>query len=266
MANSVYKSKNLSTEQLQFLKQLDEEEILYFNMSEIEEELDVKYNNLNEVLENLVDKDVLNRLEKGKYCRSTFTEPEVLASFISNGGVISFWSALHKHNLTDRFPNKLFVKTNYRKRNTSLFGTSVQFVYTKPEKQVGATLTGYGQNAYFISDVEATMMDCFDQPRYAGDWQDLLQAFNKAQLDPQKLITYAKFYGNQSLIKRLGYLAELFNKSLLQEFIDFALTQTGKRYVLFEPGGEEKGSFIARWKLRLNKDEKTILNAIQTPY
>ena len=266
MADSVYKSKNLSNEQLQFLKKLEEEEILYFNMVDIESELGVSYSNLNEILENLTDKEVLFRLEKGKYCRSNFTGPEALAGFISNGGVISFWSALHKHNLTDRFPNKLFVKTHYRKRNTKILGTTVQFVYTKPEKQVGAMQMGYGQNSYQLTDTEATILDCFDQPRYAGDWPDLLKAFKLAELNAQKMIEYSRSYGNKSVIKRLGYLAELLNKSSLQNFIDFALTQTGKRYVLFEPGGEEKGPFVSRWKLRLNNEEKVILNAIQTPY
>lgn len=266
MADSVYKSKNLTKEQLQFLKQLEEEEILYFKMSEIESELGVSYTNLNEILENLADKEVLFRLERGKYCRSNFTGQEALAGFISNGGVISFWSALHKHNLTDRFPNKLFVKTRFRKRNTVLFGSTVQFVYTKPEKQVGAIQMGYGQDSYLLTDTEATILDCFDQPRYAGDWPDLLQAFNRAELDAQKMIEYSQCYANQSLIKRLGYLAELLNKSSLQDFIDFAQTQTGKRYVLFEPGGEEKGQFVPRWKLRLNNDEKAILSATQTSY
>jgi len=266
MADSVYKSKNLTNEQLQFLKKLEDEEILYFKMADIEAELGVSYNNLNEILENLTDKEVLLRLEKGKYCRSNFNGQEALAGFISNGGVISFWSALHKHKLTDRFPNKLFVKTRFRKRNTTILGTTVQFVYAKPEKQVGVIQMGYGQNSYLLTDTEATIIDCFDQPRYAGDWPDLLQAFNRAELDAQKLIEYSQLYANQSVIKRLGYLAELLNKTSLQNFIDFALTQTGKRYVLFEPGGEEKGKFLSRWKLRLNNDEKTILNAIQTAY
>ncbi|HKK59050.1 MAG TPA: hypothetical protein VJ937_06205 [Salinivirga sp.] len=266
MADSVYKSRNLTRDQLHFLKRIEEEEILYFQLSEIEEELNESYANLNEILENLVEKGVLIRLEKGKYCKANFNEPNVLASFISHGGIIAYWSALHIHNLTDRFPNTIFIKTDYRKRNTSVLGSTIQFVYTKPEKRIGTIQMGYGQNSYVITDKEATLIDCFDQPRYAGDWPDLLRALHQADINSEKMIEYTKIYQNQSLIKRIGYLAELFNKKKLQEFIDFALTQTGKRYILLEPGGPDNGAFDARWKIRLNIDDESIKSIIEAEY
>lgn len=266
MADSVYKSKNLTGEQLHFLKRIEEEEILYFQLTEIEKELDESYTNLNEILENLVEKGILIRLERGKYCKANFGDLNVLASFISNGGTIAYWSALHFHNLTDRFPNTTFVKTNYRKRNTTILGSTIQFVYTKREKRIGAIQMGYGQNSYAITNMEATLVDCFDQPRYAGDWADLLRAFYLADVSSEKMIEYTKAYQNQSLIKRMGYLAELFNKKKLMDFVDYAKTQTGKRYILLEPGGLDKGIFVKRWKIRLNIDEKAIRQIIESGY
>ncbi len=266
MADSVYKSKNLTGEQLYFLKRIEEEEVLYFQINEIEEELGESYTNLNEILENLVEKEMLFRLEKGKYCKANYSDIHVLASFISNGGAIAYWNALHIYNLTDRFPNKVFVKTNYRKRNTTIFGSSIQFVYTKPEKRIGTIQMGYGQDSYTLTDMEATLIDCFDQPRYAGDWPDLLRAFYQADLNSEKMIEYTKAYQNQSLIKRMGYLAELFNKKKLMNFVDFAKTQTGERYILLEPGSSDKGAFIKTWKIRLNISEKSIGQIIESSY
>lgn len=267
MGDSVYLSKNLTPEQLRFMKLLDEQELLYFRMHEIEQQLGTTFNNLNEVLENLVQKQLLRRLEKGKYCRFDFTDTHVLASFVSQGGVLAYWSALHLHGLTERFPNKEFIKTSQRKRATKLFGTPVQFVTVKPYKlQEGNMKQGYGDKAYPMTNVEMTFIDCFDQPRYAGDWPDLLQAFHQASLDPQKLIRYAQAYQNIALIKRMGYLVELFQKKDLQDFISFAQKQVNQKYMLFEPGGPNEGKFNNRWKLRMNMSESTILDIANSPY
>ena len=125
---------------------------------------------------------------------------------------------------------------------------------------------GYGDKAYPMTNVEMTFIDCFDQPYYAGDWPDLLQAFHQASLDPQKLIRYAQTYQNIALIKRMGYLVELFQKKDLQDFISFAQKQVNQKYMLFEPGGPNEGNFNNRWKLRMNMSESSILDIANSPY
>lgn len=266
MATSAYISQNLTEHQLRFIQLLDEHEILYFSLQNIEEQLSVSFKNLNEILENLVHKNLLVRLERGKFSRPNFQDVHVLATFISGGGVVAYWSALHLHGLTERFPNKVFVKTTRRKRNTQVAGTGVQFVTVNQGKMQGIARNGYGDNSYPLTNMECTLLDCFDQPRYAGDWPDLLKAFAQAKLNAGKLITYAKHYNNMALNKRLGFLAELLQKEELAEFIAFAKSNTGKKYSLFEPGGTEKGEFRSDWMLRLNNSEKDILEMIQNTY
>lgn len=114
--------------------------------------------------------------------------------------------------------------------------------------------------------MECTLLDCFDQLRYAGVWPDLLKAFVNAKLNADKLIAYVKQYNNKSLIKRLGFLAELLQKEELADFISFAKSNPGKKYSLFEPGGAEKGEFGIDWMLRLNNSERDILEMIQNTY
>lgn len=266
MADSVYKSTNLTKKQLQFMKLLEEYEISYFLMQDIEKRINHNFTNLNEVLENLVDKKIINRIERGKYAKEQYTNPYVLGSFISNGGVVGYWSALHFHGLTERFPNKLFVKTTTRKRNANLFGTTVQFVSVLPRKNIGITQNGYGDNAYPITDIEMTLIDCFDQPRYAGDFENLIKAFAKATLISEKLITYTKAYSNIALTKRLGYLASLFHPIKLNSFIIYAKKQVNAKYSLMDAGGFEKGEFNAVWKLRLNVPEESLIKMTEDHY
>lgn len=267
MVKSTYISANLTDDQRALLQALDDHEVLYFSLSDIEQRIDTALSDKNELVENLYQKGFLTRVERGVYVRPQFTDIHVLASFISHGGAVAYWSALHLHGLTERFPNKEFIKTTRRKRPTKLFGTPIKFVTVKSCKlQAGNIRQGYGDRAYSLTDVEMTLVDCFDQPRYAGDWPDLLKAFHQAKLDAEQLIRYAQTYQNLALIKRMGFLAELLQKDGLEEFITFAQKQVNQKYTLFEPGGPNEGRFNSRWKLRMNMTESAILDLVNSPY
>ncbi|WP_191859877.1 type IV toxin-antitoxin system AbiEi family antitoxin domain-containing protein [Hanstruepera ponticola] len=266
MADSVYISKNLDANQLQFMKLLEAHELLYFNMQAIEEQLNQKFENLNEILENLVDKELLVRIERGVYALSNYTNINVLATFIAKNSAIAYWSALHYHGLTERFPNTVFVKTTQRKRSTEILGTSIKFVTVKEYKNKGTIQEGYGDNSFAITDIEMTLIDCFDQTRYAGDFADLIKAFATANLTNNKLIEYTKAYNNIAVIKRLGFLAEVFHGNRLNSFINYAKTQVNKKYSLIDAGGLQQGEFVSDWKLRMNVDYNDLLQMAQNDY
>jgi predicted transcriptional regulator of viral defense system len=266
MADSVYISKNLDGNQLQFMKLLEANEILYFNMQTIEQQLQQKFVNLNEVLENLVDKELLTRIERGKFVVSNYHNINVLATFISQNSTIGYWSALHYHGLTERFPNTIFVKTTQRKRDTHILGTFIKYVTVREDKNLGIVQEGYGDNSFAVTDVEMTLVDCFDQPRYAGDFADLIKAYASAKITNNKLIEYTRAYNNLALTKRMGYLAELFHPERLKRFINYGKSQVNERYSLIDAGGLQEGEFVSDWKLRLNVSEKNLLQMAQTHY
>lgn len=266
MADSVYISKNLDENQLQFMKLLEAYEILYFNMQTIENSIKQTFENLNEILENLVNKELLIRVERGKYALNNYNNINVLATFISPNSTIAYWSALHHYGLTERFPNTLFVKTTQRKRDSEILGTKVKFVTVKDSKNIGVVQEGYGDNTFNITDIEMTLIDCFDQPRYAGDFADLIKAFATANLTNNKLIAYTKAYNNIALTKRLGFMAALFHTNKLKSFINYAGTQVNKKYSLMDAGGLQEGAFVNEWKLRLNVSKENLIEMAQTEY
>lgn len=266
MADSVYISKNLDGNQLQFMKLLEANEILYFNMDSIENQLQYSFENLNEVLENLVHKELLVRIERGKFAVNNYHNINVLATFVSPNSAVAYWSALYYHGLTERFPNMVFVKTIHRKRDTHILGTSIKFVTVKSDKFLGLRREGYGDDNFNITDIEMTLVDCFDQPRYAGDFVDLIKAFASAKLTNSKLIEYTKAYNNIAITKRMGYLAELFHSDKFQSFIKYAKSQVNKRYCLIDAGGLQEGEFIRDWKLRLNVSKENLMQMAQSEY
>jgi predicted transcriptional regulator of viral defense system len=266
MAKSTYISKALTQEHIDFLRKLNDHEILYFSLNDIQDTLGELYPNLNEIVENLNNKKILKRIERSKYALSNYNDPYVLSNFIAPGSIVAYWSALHLHGLTERFPNKIFVKIPNRKRAADIFGTKIQFVSVANYKMTGRVVKGYGDQRFTLSDVESTIVDCFDQPRYAGDWPDLLRAFNIASMRSNKLISYSQSYANAAIIKRMGYLAELCHKKELKSFIDFALKYPLNKYSLFEPGGNDQGKHNLRWRIRQNMSEENILSCLNEDY
>lgn len=258
MANSVYISENLSTSQLDFIKFLDNQEIDIFTISEIRNMQGLNVKNLNEILENLVHKGLLSRIEKGKFCRHNFRDELVIGNYLVRDGAIAYWSALNKHGLTDQFPNTVFMQSPGLKANKTVFGVKYKFVKVKEEKIAGIQSMGYGNRRFQITNIEKTLIDCFDQPRYSGGYSELLKAFAFAKLSAGKMTEYCKVIGNIAAIKRMGFLTEFLGKQDMKSFVSYAREQVNRRYSPFDPSGTDKGEFIVEWKLRLNISKEKI--------
>ncbi|WP_257670924.1 type IV toxin-antitoxin system AbiEi family antitoxin domain-containing protein [Parapedobacter tibetensis] len=266
MADSVYISENLTKPQLEFLKLLDDQEIQIFKFSEIEQLLDQKFDNLSEILENLVDKSLLTRIEKGKFCRQTFRDEYVIGTFIVENSAVAYWSALNLHGLTEQFSNTVFIQTTHKKNDKAILGTSYKFVKIAPYKKAGIIYNGYGNLQYPITDVEKTIVDCFDLPQHSGGYAELIRAVGQAKMQPDKIVAYCQAVKNIAVTKRIGFLVELFNITGLEPFIDFAKKQVNNKYNLFDPQGLDEGEFVSEWRLRLNISREELLDISTKQY
>ena len=266
MADSVYISSNLTSIQLEFMKLLDEYEIDIFRIDEIEGKLGQSFGNINEILENLVHKGILSRIERGKFCKANFRDEKVMGTFLVNNGAIAYWSALNLHGLTEQFPNTVFVQSTSKKKDKTVFGVSYQFIQISTSKRQGIIKEGYGDHSYYVTDIEKTIVDCFDLPQYSGGYAELIHAFATAKLTGSKMINYCRAVSNIAATKRMGYLAELFEKKGLKSFISFARDQVKDSYNPFDPQGPDSGSFDAGWRLRVNISKEELLNIANKQY
>ncbi len=266
MADSVYISANLSKQQLDFIHRLEENEIEIFHFGDIEKQLSKKFENLNEILENLVQKKILSRIERGKFCRNNFRDENVIGTFVVQDSAVAYWSALNLHGLTEQFANTVFIQTTHKKSDKTILGTRYKFVKIAPWKRTGITWNGYGSTRYPITDVEKTIADCFDLPQYSGGYAELVRALSITELNSHKMIQYCKAIDNIAVTKRIGFLAELFEKNSLQEFIDFAKEHRNEKYNIIDPQGNDIGEFVVSWKLRLNISRDELLNIANKQY
>lgn len=256
----IYQSRNISEIQQRFIKLLDDYEIQIFNLAEIESLINEKFPNLNSILQNLAAKGFLTRIERGKYCRSNFRNENVIGCYLAKDGAVAYWSALNRHGLTPRFPNSIFIQTAYNKIEKNVFGTSYTFIQVPHGKMTGVITEGYGNNAFRITDIEKTIIDCFDLPVYSGGLEELLPAFANTNLSGEKLIEYSKAVHNKAALKRTGFLAELLDKKGMKSFIRYAKSELNKSYDIFDPLGERAGEPLGAWKLRLNMTIPQILS------
>ena len=261
-----YLSVNVSEEQQQFIRLLDDYEIDIFSMDAIEKQIGKKFSNLNAILENLIDKQFFSRIEKGKYCRTNFRDELVIGTFIAKDGAIAYWTALNKRGLTEQFSNTIFIQTPRLKRDKTIFGIPYKFIKISPSKRAGIIKEGYGNRTFWMTDVEKTIIDCFDLPQYSGGYAELIRAFSQAKLRSDKLIQYCNTVHNIAVTKRMGFLAHVLQKDELKSFIDFAKSQVKEKYNLFDPQGPDKGEFVNEWRLRLNISKSEILNIINKQY
>lgn len=266
MATGSYLSENLTQSQLEVMLLLDEYEMDIFSLDDVKGLVPDKVDEVNEILENLAHKKVIARIERGKYCRSGFRDEKVIGCFMVPDGAIAYWSALNLHGLTEQFPNTVFIQTTHIKKDKTVFGVNYKFVTIAKPKQIGIRKEGYGNHQYAITDMEKTLVDCFDLHKYAGGYAELIRAFAVATLSASKMIQYAKAINNIAAIKRMGYLAELFEKPGMKTFIRYASQQVREAYNPIDPQGPDRGEYDRNWRLRLNISKTELLGLAKKTY
>ena len=238
---------------------LDDSGLDIFTNYELERNLPFSIKQINEALHKMIKNQLIVQLERGKYCRHNFRDENVIAGFIVKNGGVAYWSAMHYHGLTEQIPNVMYVQTTMAKVNKTIFGVQYNFIRVKNEKLIGFKASGYGNHTFTITDVEKTIVDCFDLPQYGGGYAEIIKAFKNAKLSAQKMVKYCKAIDNMAVTKRLAYLSELLNKPNMDYFIRYAQSSKNEKYNLFEPGGLSSGKTDSRWNLLLNMDVEEIL-------
>lgn len=252
MGHSVKLTKNLTTKQLAFYKTLDEQDTQFFSLGQVEEQYAPQYGNMNEVVENLVHKGLLDRVERGKFVRTNFYDELAMIRLLVPDGALAYWSALNRHGLTEQFPNVIFVQTTKLKESKLYRGVPYQFIKVLPRKMTGIEQSGYGDHTFWITSVEKTILDCLDLPEYSGGFPVVVKAIARAKLHGSMLIEYSQAIGSQSAMKRLAFILESLGKKGVASFLKYAAKKLNASYSLLDALGPNDGRFDSNWKLRLN--------------
>jgi predicted transcriptional regulator of viral defense system len=158
----------------------------------------------------------------------------------------------------------IFVCSPKRIANRVIHGTEYKFVFTKPE-QIFGTMSHWvtKQEKVIVSDLERTIIDGLRRPEYCGGITEVAKGLwmRQTDLNFSKLVRYARRIKVGSVVRRLGYLEELYGLAkpdTLNELRE-ELTRT---YDILDPILPREGPYNGRWRLQLNVSADE-LNAVR---
>jgi predicted transcriptional regulator of viral defense system len=167
---------------------------------------------------------------------------------------ISHASAMEIHRMVTQPQLAVFASSTKRIRSRTLYGTEFRFIFIQPEDYFGASNRWVTkQESVEVSDPERTVIDGLRQPEYCGGVTEVAKGLWMRHQDMQatKLVDYALRLGTGAVIRRLGYLLELYAIAAENELARLrnALTAT---YVPLDPVLPKEGPYLRRWRLQLN--------------
>jgi predicted transcriptional regulator of viral defense system len=116
-----------------------------------------------------------------------------------------------------------------------------------------------------ISDLERTVIDGLKMPEYCGGITELAKGIwmRKEAIEGGKLIEYALRINSGAVIRRLGYIMELYQIGSL-EMMDKLRNHLTDTYVKLDPLLPSEGKFLRKWRLRLNVSADELLSVVRT--
>ena len=259
-------TKKGSDYKAQILRIIADNELSVFSTKDIITLTGKAYSQLKYALGSLLADNQIYRIQAGLYYVRNYQNPHRIANAMLTNSVIAYWSALNLHGLTERFPDTVFSQSNLLKSDKTVFNVLYKFVKVKPEKMFGAMRMGYGSEAFQVTDVEKTLLDCFDLPQYSGGYAELIRAFYAAKISHARLLEYGLKMNNLSILKRMAFLSELFQMKGFTRFQQEVLRRMNQKYTLIGPTGKNEGEFCQKWHVRLNIQREDLLGIIQNMY
>lgn len=183
-------------------------------------------------------------------------DPYLTAKRLAGGTpcFISHASAMELHRMVTQPQLVVFASSSKRLRSRTVHDTEFRFVFIKPEHYFG-TMKHWvtKQESVDVSDLERTVVDGLRQPAYCGGVAEVAKGLWMRHQDMRAatLVEYALRLGTGAVLRRLGYLLELYAiapQSDLARLRD-ALSET---YVPIDPMLPREGTYLRRWRLQLN--------------
>ena len=174
---------------------------------------------------------------------------------------LSHGSAFDLHQMVTQPQLVVYVSSPKMMRSRVIQGTEFRFIRCKSSHLFGLTEMWVDkQEKICVSDLERTLLDGLKQPAYCGGFSEVAKGFSiKHQaINPQKLIDYAIQLNVGVVVRRLGYLMELYHIGQPEQWalLQARLTAT---YHLLDPELPSEGSHMVKWRLKLNIPQDELL-------
>jgi predicted transcriptional regulator of viral defense system len=248
-----------------------------FRLAEVSAITGLKSSSARSLVRKLVARGVASRLRPGLFNlvpfelgqeREYLGNPYVVARHLMGGRpyYLSHSSAMDLQGMVTQPQLVVHVTSPQPMRGRVVLGTEYRFVRCKAEHFFGTSECWLDRREKVtVSDVERTVIDGLKQPEYCGGLTEVAKGLwlRRADVDVAKLVGYALRLDVGAVLRRLGYLLEVYEIGALAdaERLRSRLTRT---YVLLDPLLPAEGRFLARWRLRLNVEAEELRAVVRT--
>ncbi|MEF8874675.1 MAG: type IV toxin-antitoxin system AbiEi family antitoxin [Candidatus Thermoplasmatota archaeon] len=235
-------SYGVSARERKLLDELSRRDLLVFNPIEASNILDESRENTYRILSRMESKDLIHRIEKGKYIPTKKLEETHIyhiASNIVTPSYVSLFSALHHYGYITQVPRTVYVMITTPKGSISLQDQDIKFVKT-------SHFFGYtSEKKLVIAEPEKLFIDCLLYPEYAGGIKKIKSSIIEAAIDGDKIVDYALKINKKSLCSRLGYLLQRTDKNFDEERLEENISRSP---IPLDPSRSE-GTKDDRWNV-----------------
>ena len=272
------KNKYISTQSNEILSYFNSKGLVCFDSKAAIKALpESKENTIRELLSDMTKRGLLMRLKEGVYYIIPYEEnaetfmPDwhLIVKYLVKDAkhYIGYYSALQVHNLITQpsLKEQIVVSKQIRPSEIKIKNITFQFIYHNETHFFGEKKIWIDDfNKVQCSDIEKTIIDCLFKPDYAGGIVEVARAIysTKEKLDYNKLLEYAIKFNSQAVVKRLGYLLELFEiETVITEELQKRQTAS---YIVLDTELPKTGKRNSRWSIQQNLDTETIKSAMFT--
>ena len=272
------KNKYISTQSNEILSYFNSKGLVCFDSKAAIKALpESKENTIRELLSDMTKRGLLMRLKEGVYYIIPYEEnaetfmPDwhLIVKYLVKDAkhYIGYYSALQVHNLITQpsLKEQIVVSKQIRPSEIKIKNITFQFIYHNETHFFGEKKIWIDDfNKVQCSDIEKTIIDCLFKPDYAGGIVEVARAIysTKEKLDYNKLLEYAIKFNSQAVVKRLGYLLELFEiETVITEELQKLKTAS---YIVLDTELPKTGKRNSRWSIQQNLDTETIKSAMFT--
>ncbi len=271
------KLKTLGPQAAHLVVTLYEQNKPIFRLKEVHKILHLDEVSSRNFVRKLVNRGIVTRLKPGLFILVPFElgkeveyigNPFVVAREIMGGKdyFLSHATAMEIHGGVTQPQLVVYVTTLKPRRSITALGIEFRFIHSKKKYFFGISdhwVTK--QEKVKVSDLERTIIDGLKQPEYCGGLTEVAKGLWMRQQDVNinRLISYAIKIGVGAVIRRLGFLLELYKIGISEdwEILSLHLTET---YVRLDPLLPSEGKFLRKWRLQLNVSPEELLSVVRT--
>jgi predicted transcriptional regulator of viral defense system len=178
----------------------------------------------------------------------------LVAMNLVSPAAIAYWSALNHYGMTEQIPRTVFVATNHPVRHPpkEALGITFKIVSLRPQKFFGIIREWIGEQPFWVTEREKTIIDGLDLPKYVGGVGEIVKGLKLAwnDLDENKLLNYAVRIGNSAVAKRLAFLMETLGLGRPESIRKKIALAPG--FSPLDPTLPRQGKYNRRWGLLIN--------------